>query len=493
MRDQATLHAVPGPTGLRGWLLVFWIALVFATLLVAVGLVQQLMAWLPRAGKFGKLFLYLSVDSILAVGVVALGVHAAFALLKRRPWAVPWTKAFLVAYLLHELTTRWLHQVFFGMYHDWRFQLPHVAWFLAAPTAAVLAGYSYLARSRRVGATYRVASMEVATRSGMAGTKDLSRALPRLDFGFGWWVACAYLAAALFATLVPPAIEYLVHPGSARAADSVSDAMNVNFGMVDVVFAVPAALAFAVLTGSKLGAWRAVAWWTVISALLAAASTWVGTVTLKLVLELFRASTPFVMKGSATAVSFAWGAVEAGLFISGLVLAVRYWGLRLWSLVAGTVAAGVVFELAGALASRSAPVVGFAAIAPVVVSFLYGLLIFAGIYLHRFGRGVLQPAGEERTQVPEFAASGDAEAAARASIVGIVISLLSLGAAVMGVVSPGRFGIPWAAVLSQFAAGAMLLAWSFRRERRGAGGVAAWVGGAVLGAAVGAVLPFVLR
>lgn len=81
----------------------------------------------------------------------------------------------------------------------------------------------------------------------------------------------------------------------------------------------------------------------------------------------------------------------------------------------------------------------------------------------------------------------------RVSIVGIVISLLSITTAVKMVVNPGPFGILLGPVFSQFAAGAFLFTWSVMRTRRIGWGFAAWFGGAFLGAAVGALLQTVLR
>lgn len=81
----------------------------------------------------------------------------------------------------------------------------------------------------------------------------------------------------------------------------------------------------------------------------------------------------------------------------------------------------------------------------------------------------------------------------RVSIVGIVVSLLSIATAVEMVANPGPFRILLPAVLSQFAAGAFLFTWSAMRTRRIGWGFAAWFGGAFLGAAAGALLHTVLR
>ena len=78
----------------------------------------------------------------------------------------------------------------------------------------------------------------------------------------------------------------------------------------------------------------------------------------------------------------------------------------------------------------------------------------------------------------------------RVSIVGIVISILSIATALNMLINPGPFGSQLPAVLSQFAAGAFLFVWSMMPARRLAWGFGAWFGGAVIGAAIGAILAF---
>ena len=76
------------------------------------------------------------------------------------------------------------------------------------------------------------------------------------------------------------------------------------------------------------------------------------------------------------------------------------------------------------------------------------------------------------------------------SVTGIIISILSVATAVNMLVNPGPFGTQLAPFLSQLAAGAFLFTWSMMKTRRVALGFVAWFGGAFVGAAIGALLPF---
>jgi hypothetical protein len=168
------------------------------------------------------------------------------------------------------------------------------------------------------------------------------------------------------------------------------------------------------------------------------------------------------------------------------VLAVRFWGLRLWSVAVGALASDIASVVVGAILSGRGSLLDPASFAPVVSGLLYGTLIYAGIYVHSFNRQVGGVSAEK--EVPMEAVPQTESTKQRGvSIVGIVISLLSIAAAVKMVVAPGPFGIFWSSVLSQFAAGTCLFAWSVMRTRRIGWGFAAWFGGAVVGAAVGAL------
>ena len=149
-----------GPAGVGGWLGLLCVCLTIV--LPAVSLLDLLAAWIPALwdrsqglvpGHSGpSLFAYLSLHTLLAVGVSIYGIKIGLSLWRLKPGAVTSAKTFITVFLAFSAVRALLPLLF---------ELPWVTvrtgWILlqaAVPALLCSLCYGYLSKSRRVAATY---------------------------------------------------------------------------------------------------------------------------------------------------------------------------------------------------------------------------------------------------------------------------------------------------------------------------------------------------
>jgi hypothetical protein len=158
VRRKAPPAAFPESTalaGVRGWLLVFCIIWVFLYPLILVGSIdfraaEELQTEYPRAMTI------VLIDSFVVVALIVYSIYTGVRLWRVRPGAVANAKRFLLVVWAYFLAS-YLSFFTIGFPEEVNaLALRRFLWRLPIVSVHMLAWWTYLTRSKRVAATYRV-------------------------------------------------------------------------------------------------------------------------------------------------------------------------------------------------------------------------------------------------------------------------------------------------------------------------------------------------
>lgn len=345
------------PHGVRGWLLLLCIALIYlaplARLMEALATLSTLSTMAP-GDKQGLAL----VDLAAGVFFIAFSITAGVKLRRARPGADRVAKVFLAFNFAYALVA-WpaVLRIYDVELSDLDFGDPDVLrGFVPLVSSAIW--YAYLARSRRVRNTYGPPANTV---EWLAATRSLTDAVRRGGRRLPWWAGAGFFMGVLLASLLFAwswAVVWIVCGG------------------------VPLSFVFIVLLSRRWRAWQSVLVWGLAGAL-------AGMARRAIVLFLAESGLGFEYVSEAMIPLFEplnpklilIGFLFEALFLAGLLLAARLWGVRLWSLaagsLAGTLAADVLIRIAQGYAS-----VGSHDLIQAFSALLSGAFIYAGLLLH---------------------------------------------------------------------------------------------------------------
>ncbi|HEY7449458.1 MAG TPA: DUF2569 family protein [Vicinamibacterales bacterium] len=388
---ELSVHQEAARYSVRGWLLFLWISLVLGLVLSLGSLVVRLSFWLPNAHRYSNNVLLLVIDTVLVVCLAALGMHAAIALMRVKRTAVPWTKSFLVVFLIHSVSSVSVPFAITGVPFDREAVYVQVAVAIIGSILAVFIWYSYLSRSKRVAATYGAAQIEHAVRSHLTGIRDLSQAVPIRRDGFSTLTALGFFIATLFSVQVFSTLVFLMYPETVNPRSrpgAFTDAFTTGLRGARLLVELPGALLFTAILGLTTKRWQLAAAWALSAGLLAVVSNGLGLAAIPHVATFFGAEgeMPGAFTMSRALEAFLYGGINGLLVIAGLMIVIGVWGLRGWSVAIGWMAGEIAFWIVQAMAFSNGLALDVTLVGAGAAALVYGILVYRGIFLHHVTR-----------------------------------------------------------------------------------------------------------
>ena len=376
------------PSGVGGWLLLLCVGMTVILPLISVFALLMAVVAVSLGGSLpGDALPILVIETVVDV----LGFVAGVLLWRKRPFGVPLACFWLWLRMFVSILGLWLGAGMRGLFDEgWLVLLAGLAWSLAWALFAVV-WYFYLQRSRRVRNTYGrldpIAS-RLARARGFAEVFTVGKG--RILF----WVGASYFLALLLGPMVRPIIDMVVEFIRYGEVFSSSEPefypkpefLSILLGMqfVNRFFL---ALLLAVILGRAWTVLRQLVAW----AIGATVCSWALSIGISAIYS--DNSLITIIVGRLWPTDFLV-LITRPFFFGALLLSVRFWGIRAWSLAVGVtlgyLLGDAVFQVEAVSQGRELYYLWQSLGNTVLSGLVVGVMIYGGVYLqvaHRLHAG----------------------------------------------------------------------------------------------------------